>query len=128
MRASKISLGVVLSGILDLPERPLFQASIVHALLLRRVLCEKTQELWFDYKRLPVYFGLREFAIMTGLNCGHSYTNSKLQKYLLDGEELRKLIAKGKRIRNVVCPKLPSDWPPQKRLSTIIHGAEIVSG
>jgi len=69
----------------------------VHGLLLRRVLSEKTQELWFDYKRLPVCFGLREFAIMTRLNCGHSYTNSKLQKYLLDGEKLWKLIAKGKR-------------------------------
>ncbi|OIT37312.1 hypothetical protein A4A49_51711 [Nicotiana attenuata] len=69
---------------LDLPKRPLFQASIVHGLLLRRVLSEKTQELWFDYKRLPVCFSLREFTIMHGLNCGHSYTNSKLQKYLLD--------------------------------------------
>nr|XP_009782800.1 PREDICTED: myb-like protein X [Nicotiana sylvestris] len=37
------------------------------------------------------------FAIITGLNCRYSYTNSKLQKYLLDGEELWKLIAKGKR-------------------------------
>lgn len=59
-----------------------------------RVLQEKTQDLWVNYKRLPVRFGLCVFAIMIELNCRHSYPNLKIEKYFLDDEDLSKLIPK----------------------------------
>ncbi|KAL5551122.1 hypothetical protein UlMin_001298 [Ulmus minor] len=44
-------------------------AQLIHYLLLRRIKCEKKQELWFLIDGKPARFGLQEFVMVTGLNC-----------------------------------------------------------
>ncbi|PHT46035.1 hypothetical protein CQW23_15193 [Capsicum baccatum] len=59
---------------LDLPEdnNACFQMKIVYELLKRRFMYEnkdKIDEVWINYCGMPVYFGWKEFAIVTGLKC-----------------------------------------------------------
>ncbi|KAL5553525.1 hypothetical protein UlMin_040926 [Ulmus minor] len=43
-------------------------AQLIHYLLLRRIKCEKKQELWFLIDGNPMRFGLQEFVLVTKLN------------------------------------------------------------
>ncbi|KAM3247932.1 hypothetical protein P3L10_009700 [Capsicum annuum] len=59
---------------LDLPEdnNAHFQMKMVYELLTHRFLYEnkdKMDELWINYCGMPIYFGWKEFAIVTGLKC-----------------------------------------------------------
>ncbi|KAM3217715.1 putative protein isoform X1 [Capsicum annuum] len=59
---------------LDLPEdnNARFQMTMVYGLLKRRFMYEnkdKMDEVWINYCGMPVCFGLKEFAIVTGLKC-----------------------------------------------------------
>ncbi|XP_059283093.1 uncharacterized protein LOC132036731 isoform X2 [Lycium ferocissimum] len=56
---------------LDLPEdnNVRFQRTIVYGLLKRRIICSKNDEIWINYCGMPVCFGIKEFAIITGLRC-----------------------------------------------------------
>ncbi|PHU23644.1 hypothetical protein BC332_08751 [Capsicum chinense] len=59
---------------LDLPEdnNALFQMKMVYELLKRRFMYEnkdKIDEVWINYRGMPVYFGWKEFVIVTGLKC-----------------------------------------------------------
>ncbi|PHU20276.1 hypothetical protein BC332_11427 [Capsicum chinense] len=59
---------------LDLPEdnNAHFQMKMVYELLKRRFIYEnkdKMDEVWINYCGMPVCFGWKEFAIVTGLKC-----------------------------------------------------------
>ncbi|PHU12592.1 hypothetical protein BC332_19522 [Capsicum chinense] len=59
---------------LDLPEdnNARFQMKMVYELLKRRFMYEnkdKMDEVWINYCDMPIYFGWKEFAIVTGLKC-----------------------------------------------------------
>ncbi|XP_059284810.1 uncharacterized protein LOC132038105 [Lycium ferocissimum] len=56
---------------LDLPEETgaRFQMKMVYGLMKRRILSDAKDELWINYCGMPVCFGLKEFAIVTGLRC-----------------------------------------------------------
>ncbi|XP_059306544.1 uncharacterized protein LOC132057987 [Lycium ferocissimum] len=47
-----------------------FCGQIVHYLLQRRVVSLKKKEVWFIIDGKPIRFGMKEFAMITGLNCG----------------------------------------------------------
>ncbi|KAM3377610.1 hypothetical protein P3S68_010023 [Capsicum galapagoense] len=54
----------------NLPEHLKFNGQLVHYLLLRRVKNDKMRhEMWFCINNKPVCFGLKEFCLITGLNC-----------------------------------------------------------
>ncbi|KAH0644117.1 hypothetical protein KY290_035022 [Solanum tuberosum] len=62
---------------LDLPENnnARFQMTMVYGLLKRRILYEdeeKKDEIWINYCGMPICFGIKEFAIITGLRCHHA--------------------------------------------------------
>lgn len=55
---------------------------LVHQLLCRSLVTKKRHEIWFVFGGQPIRFSLREFAIVTGLNCGQyprSMPKSKLR-------------------------------------------------
>ena len=61
---------------LDLPidPHPRFQMNIVYELLKRRFIFEnpnKKNEILINYCGMPIFFGIREFVIVTGLKCDH---------------------------------------------------------
>ncbi|XP_060215751.1 uncharacterized protein LOC132642704 [Lycium barbarum] len=51
---------------------------IVHYLLQRRVVSLKKKEVWFIIDGKPILFGMKEFAMITGLNCGKIPTGKAL--------------------------------------------------
>ncbi|KAG5582161.1 hypothetical protein H5410_052788 [Solanum commersonii] len=46
-----------------------FQMSLVYQLLRRQIYCHRKEEIWINYSGMPICFGMKEFAIITGLNC-----------------------------------------------------------
>ncbi|XP_059289325.1 uncharacterized protein LOC132042829 [Lycium ferocissimum] len=56
---------------LDLPEDTgaRFQMTMVSELLKRKIICDRKDEIWINYCGMPVCFGMKEFAIVTGLRC-----------------------------------------------------------
>ncbi|KAM3307733.1 hypothetical protein P3S67_009476 [Capsicum chacoense] len=58
-------------GLWDLPEHMKFNGQLVHYTLLRQVEPDnKLHEMWFNINDRPACFGLKEFALITVLNCG----------------------------------------------------------
>ncbi|KAM3378997.1 hypothetical protein P3S68_011410 [Capsicum galapagoense] len=56
----------------------IFCARIVHYLLQRRVSSSKEKEVWFIIEGNPIRFGMKEFVVITGLNCGKYPTDKAL--------------------------------------------------
>src|SRR5688572_30553614 len=53
-----------------IPDYFKFNGQLVHYMLLRCVKNDKNlHEIWFSVNDKPACFGLREFALITGLNC-----------------------------------------------------------
>ncbi|PHU03439.1 hypothetical protein BC332_28690 [Capsicum chinense] len=76
---------------LDFPEgnNALFQIKMVYELLKRRFMYEnkdKMDEVWINYCSMPVCFGWKEFAIVTGLKC---YPPSQVIPILTQEKALR---------------------------------------
>ncbi|KAM3250263.1 hypothetical protein P3S67_022658 [Capsicum chacoense] len=46
-----------------------FQMNLVYQLLQRKIISHRKEKVWINYYGMPVCFGMREFAIITGLNC-----------------------------------------------------------
>ncbi|CAH2078429.1 unnamed protein product [Thlaspi arvense] len=55
--------------LIDMYHKPAHSGKLAHFLLTRQLKMEKRHELWFIFGSKPVKFSLREFAIVTGLNC-----------------------------------------------------------
>ncbi|KAF3635843.1 hypothetical protein FXO38_24439 [Capsicum annuum] len=82
-------------GLWDLPEHIKFYRQLVYYTLLHRVKQDnKLNEMWFCIKDRPVCFGLKEFALITGLNCGRYPHDSKYVKEMEEGEAFFKTIVK----------------------------------
>ncbi|KAL3380575.1 hypothetical protein AABB24_000959 [Solanum stoloniferum] len=43
--------------------------SLVYQLLRRQIYSHRKEEIWINYSGMPICFGMKEFAIITGLNC-----------------------------------------------------------
>lgn len=71
------------------------QMNLVHGLNLRHIFSEKKKEVWIYYSGLPIFFGIYEFTIMTGLRC-HSYPHlsQQLAKIGKEGEILVNKVGK----------------------------------
>ncbi|KAL3322679.1 hypothetical protein AABB24_039989, partial [Solanum stoloniferum] len=46
-----------------------FQMSLVYQLLRRQIYSHRKEEIWINYSGMLICFGMKEFAIITGLNC-----------------------------------------------------------
>ncbi|KAK4356301.1 hypothetical protein RND71_025272 [Anisodus tanguticus] len=46
-----------------------FQMKVVYELLKSNILCTSKDEVWINFCGMPVCFGMKEFAIVTGLRC-----------------------------------------------------------
>ncbi|PHU08673.1 hypothetical protein BC332_20533 [Capsicum chinense] len=82
---------------LDLPEdnNARFQMKMVYELLKRRFMYEnkdKMDEVWINYYGMPICFGWKEFAIVTGLKC---YPSSQVIP-LLTPKKAPRTLKKGK--------------------------------
>ncbi|XP_024030942.1 uncharacterized protein LOC112094407 [Morus notabilis] len=56
--------------LISMSESMIYFGVLTHYLLLRQIEIEKKYELWFMVNGKPTRFGMREFALITGLNCG----------------------------------------------------------
>ncbi|KAM3357135.1 hypothetical protein P3S68_023849 [Capsicum galapagoense] len=71
----------------NLPKHLKFNGQLVHYLLLRRVKNDKMcHEMWFCFNNKSAYFGLKEFCLITGLNCLSYPSESKIKKVLAKGD------------------------------------------
>lgn len=57
-------------SLLEFPNKPAWSASFGLFLLSRQLEISKPYEIWVIFGGTPVRFSLREFKIVTGLNCG----------------------------------------------------------
>ncbi|KAM3247873.1 hypothetical protein P3L10_009640 [Capsicum annuum] len=88
-------------GLWNLPEHMKFNGQLVHYTLLRRVEPDnKLYEMWFNINNRPACFGLKEFALITGLNYGCYPHDSRYVKAMEESEAFFKKIVK-KRSVNV---------------------------
>ncbi|KAG5627423.1 hypothetical protein H5410_012641 [Solanum commersonii] len=46
-----------------------FQMSLVYQLLRRQIYSHRKEEIWINYSGMAICFGMKEFSIITGLNC-----------------------------------------------------------
>ncbi|MCD7467559.1 hypothetical protein HAX54_005069, partial [Datura stramonium] len=62
---------IVVRSSIDLPDdtTPRFQMTMVFSLLRHRIIYDKKDEIWINYCGMPICFGMKEFVVMTGLNC-----------------------------------------------------------
>ncbi|KAH0784943.1 hypothetical protein KY290_004541 [Solanum tuberosum] len=67
-RQLQIFRGTPFGCFLDLP-RVVVQNQLIHSLLLRQVVPEREDELWFKVNGTKLRFGLAELGIITGLRC-----------------------------------------------------------
>ncbi|KAF8107072.1 hypothetical protein N665_0127s0019 [Sinapis alba] len=51
-------------------DNPPFSGAFGYSVIVRRLKTKKMYEIWFLFASNPIRFSLREFAIVTGLNCG----------------------------------------------------------
>lgn len=51
-------------------DNPPFSGAFGYSVIVRRLKTKKKYEIWFLFAGNPIRFLLREFAIVTGLNCG----------------------------------------------------------
>ncbi|CAF2272051.1 unnamed protein product [Brassica rapa] len=63
--------------IVEISEKPSFSGRFARFMLSRQLKVEKKHEAWFRFAGKPIRFSIREFAIVTGLNCGEYPKNSK---------------------------------------------------
>ncbi|KAG2319165.1 hypothetical protein Bca52824_012378 [Brassica carinata] len=63
--------------IVDIAEKPGFSGRFARYILSRQLKVEKKYEAWFRFAGKPIRFSLREFAIVTGLNCGEFPKSAK---------------------------------------------------
>ncbi|XP_024028424.1 uncharacterized protein LOC112093705 [Morus notabilis] len=61
--------GSVLGHLILMSENMMYFGVLTHYLLLRQIETEKKHELWFLVNRKLARFGMKEFALITGLNC-----------------------------------------------------------
>lgn len=66
--------------VISLYENPPFLGAFGHFILVRRLKTNKKYEIWILFAGSPIRFSLREFAIVTGLNCGRFPTASRKRK------------------------------------------------
>ncbi|KAH0716235.1 hypothetical protein KY284_009140 [Solanum tuberosum] len=59
----------IFGNCLQLEDRIRFQMSLVYQLLRRQIYSHRKEEIWINYSGMPICFGMKEFAIITGLNC-----------------------------------------------------------
>ncbi|MCE3049331.1 hypothetical protein HAX54_044610, partial [Datura stramonium] len=88
---------------LDLPDdtTPRFQMTMVYSLLRCKIICDKKYEIWINYCGMLVCFGMKEFVVMTGLNC-HSPPRVGGAKSATKGENLFKLVGKSYKEKNLL--------------------------
>ncbi|CAE5987931.1 unnamed protein product [Arabidopsis arenosa] len=55
--------------LLDVYSKPVFSGKLAHFLLTRQLNVVKRHEIWVVFAGKPVRFSLREFGLVTGLNC-----------------------------------------------------------
>ncbi|KAL0801809.1 hypothetical protein Bca101_056985 [Brassica carinata] len=65
--------------IVEIGEKPAFSGRFARYMLSRQLKVEKKHEAWFRFAGKPIRFSLREFAIVTGLNCGEYPKKTKVK-------------------------------------------------
>ncbi|KAF3668636.1 hypothetical protein FXO37_09424 [Capsicum annuum] len=94
-------------GLWDLPEHMKFNGQLFHYTLLCRVEQDnKLHEMWFCINDRPACFGMKEFGLITDLNCGRYPRNSKYVKAMEKGEAFFKKIVKKRSVNAKILLKL----------------------
>ncbi|XP_048633141.1 uncharacterized protein LOC106421488 [Brassica napus] len=63
--------------LLEIADKPSFSGRFGRYIISRQLKVSKKHEAWFVFAEKPIRFSLREFAIVTGLNCGRFAKRSK---------------------------------------------------
>ncbi|KAH0936555.1 hypothetical protein HID58_013672 [Brassica napus] len=63
--------------LLEIADKPSFSGRFGRYIISRQLKVSKKHEAWFVFAKKPIRFSLREFAIVTGLNCGRFAKRSK---------------------------------------------------
>lgn len=66
--------------VISIYENPPFSGAFGHFILVRRLKTNKKYEIWILFAGFPIRFSLREFTIVTGLNCGRIPPASRKRK------------------------------------------------
>ncbi|KAL0846625.1 hypothetical protein Bca101_019871 [Brassica carinata] len=61
-------------------DNPPFSGAFGYTVIVRRLKTKKKYEIWFLFAGNPIRFSLREFAIVTGLNCGQISNSVKRKR------------------------------------------------
>ncbi|KAG5595375.1 hypothetical protein H5410_036607 [Solanum commersonii] len=68
-KLAKFFRSSIFGNYLQLEDRIRFQMSLVYQLLRRQIYSHRKEEIWINYSGMSICFGMKEFAIITGLNC-----------------------------------------------------------
>ncbi|RID78397.1 hypothetical protein BRARA_A01233 [Brassica rapa] len=71
-----------------------FSVMFAHQLLSRQLVTRKLYELWWVFAGKPIRYGIGEFALVTGLNCGTPPTASVAEQRVAKGKKKGKSKAK----------------------------------
>ncbi|KAF8105997.1 hypothetical protein N665_0149s0027, partial [Sinapis alba] len=69
--------GTAFGKLIEIAEKPSFSGHLGRFLISRQLKVLKRHEVWFLYAGKPVRFSIREFALVTGLNCRNYPPHSK---------------------------------------------------
>ncbi|KAF8045859.1 hypothetical protein N665_4280s0003 [Sinapis alba] len=69
--------GTAFGKLIEIAEKPSFSGRLGRFLISRQLKVLKRHEVWFLYAGKPVRFSIREFALVTGLNCRNYPPHSK---------------------------------------------------
>ncbi|CAN7130853.1 unnamed protein product, partial [Brassica rapa subsp. narinosa] len=64
-----------------------FSVRFVHQLLSRQLVTQKLYELWWVFAGKPIRYGIEDFALVIGLNCGTPPTASVAEQRVAKGKK-----------------------------------------
>lgn len=67
-----------------------FSVRFVHQLLSRQLVTQKLYELWWVFAGKPIRYGIEDFALVIGLNCGTPPTASVAEQRVAKGKKKKR--------------------------------------
>ena len=60
----------IFGNVIKIPKQVSFSSQLVHAVLFRQLKTKKKRETWYGVGEKQIRFSIKEFSLITGLNCG----------------------------------------------------------
>ena len=80
---------------MDLPTNGQFYGTLAHHIILKRVSCEKQNEVWFLVEGKPLRFSLNEFVLISGLNTSDGTNATEIEKVMQNSRLQKKYFNNG---------------------------------